>query len=68
METAGPGTGGFRSLAASPGVQGAVTWPPFPATETLFSRGHGGLDQHYEQSYGTYGTMSVHSERDQALV
>ncbi len=31
-------------------------------------QGHGGLDQHYEQNYGTYETMSVHSERDQALV
>ena len=76
MATAGPGTGGSRSQTASPRVQGAFPWPPFPAIESLPCSWHGGPGQHHEQNYGTeygtsYGTMPVHSsssERDQALV
>ena len=76
MAHAGPGTGGSRSPTASPRVQGAFPWPPFPAIESLLCSGHGGPGQHHEQNYGTeyatsYGTMPVHSSspgRDQALV
>ena len=76
MAHAGPGTGGSRSQTASPRVQGAFPWPPFPAIESLPCSWHGGPGQHHEQDYGTedgtsYGTMPVHyssSGRDQALV
>ena len=53
MATAGPGTGGSRSQTASPRVQGAFPWPPFPAIESLPCSWHGGPGQHHEQDYGT---------------